>query len=84
MTTTAKLDCSQHKALLAQLIMEHGVATIIEDLAGALYDNEMDSRDRDAADAWAEIASGIRIAHRTAITYGPAAMGDFEPQGAAA
>lgn len=77
--TTAKLDCSQRKALLAQLIMEHGVATIIEDLAGALYDNEMDSRDRDAADAWAEIASGVRIAARTAIQHGPTAMADFAP-----
>ena len=38
MTDTAKLDATQRKALLAQLIMQHGVATIIEDLAGALYD----------------------------------------------
>lgn len=79
MTTTAKLDTAGRKALLAQMIQEHGAATLVEDLACTFRDLEEDSRDRATADAWAEMASALYVAQRYVLANNATAMQDFAP-----
>lgn len=78
-TATAKLDAAGRKALLQQLIQEHGAATLVEDLACTFRDLEEDSRDRETADAWAEMASAIYVAQRYVLANNAVAMQDFAP-----